>query len=75
MNECPLGVAALCGTTFPIDRNFTVKELDFDNPTKNSLDSISDRDFALEFLSCISIMAVHLSRFAEECIIRNHIDM
>ena len=69
MNECPLGAAALCGTPFPIDRFYTAKNLDFDCPTRNSLDSVSDRDFALELMSCISIIAVHLSRFAEECII------
>ena len=69
MNECPLGSAALCGTPFDIDRQYTAEKLGFDCPTRNSLDSVSDRDFALEFLSCISILAVHLSRFAEECII------
>lgn len=69
MNECPLGAAALCGTPFNIDRNYTAKDLGFDCPTRNSLDSVSDRDFALELLSNISIIAVHLSRFAEECII------
>lgn len=69
LNECPLGAAALCGTPFNIDRDFTAKELGFDSPTRNSLDSVSDRDFAMEFLSCVSIMAVHMSRFAEECII------
>lgn len=69
MNECPLGAAALCGTPFDIDRQYTAEKLGFDCPTRNSLDSVSDRDFALEFLSCISILAVHLSRFAEECVI------
>lgn len=69
MNESPLGACALCGTPFNIDRFFTAKELGFDCPTRNSLDSVSDRDFALELLSCISIISVHLSRFAEECII------
>ena len=69
MNECPLGSAALCGTPFDIDRQYTAEKLGFDCPTRNSLDSVSDRDFALEFLSCISILAVHLSRFAEECVI------
>ena len=69
MNECPLGAAALCGTPFNIDRQYTSDELDFDRPTRNSLDSVSDRDFAMEFLSCIAITAAHLSRFAEECII------
>lgn len=69
MNESPLGSAALCGTPFNIDRFYTAKELGFDYPTRNSLDSVSDRDFAIELLSCISIISVHLSRFAEECII------
>jgi len=69
MNECPLGAAALAGTGFPIDRDFTARELGFDRPTANSLDSVSDRDFALEFLSAASICAMHLSRFAEELVI------
>ncbi len=69
LNECPLGAAALAGTTFPIDRFATASALGFDRPTANSLDSVSDRDFALEFLSALSIMAMHLSRFAEEIII------
>ena len=69
LNECPLGAAALAGTSFPIDRFATAAALGFDRPTANSLDSVSDRDFALEFLSALSIMAMHLSRFAEEVII------
>ena len=69
MNECPLGAAALAGTSFPIDRHATAKALGFDRPTPNSLDSVSDRDFALEFLSASSICAMHLSRFAEELVI------
>ncbi|MBL9073616.1 argininosuccinate lyase [Tabrizicola sp.] len=69
MNECPLGAAALAGTSFPIDRHMTAKALGFDHPTANSLDSVSDRDFALEFLSAASICAMHLSRFAEELVI------
>ena len=69
LNECPLGAAALAGTSFPIDRFATAKALGFDRPTGNSLDSVSDRDFALEFLSALSILAMHLSRFAEEIII------
>ncbi len=69
LNECPLGAAALAGTSFPIDRHMTAAALGFDRPTANSLDSVSDRDFALEFLSALSIMAMHLSRFAEEIII------
>jgi argininosuccinate lyase len=69
MNECPLGAAALAGTSFPIDREMTARALGFDRPTANSLDSVSDRDFALEFLSAAAICAMHLSRFAEELVI------
>ncbi len=69
MNECPLGAAALAGTSFPIDRDMTAAALGFDRPTANSLDSVSDRDFALEFLGAASICAMHLSRFAEELVI------
>jgi argininosuccinate lyase len=69
MNECPLGAAALAGTSFPIDREMTARALGFDRPTANSLDSVSDRDFALEFLAAASITAMHLSRFAEELVI------
>jgi argininosuccinate lyase len=69
MNECPLGAAALAGTSFPIDRHMTATALGFDRPTANSLDSVSDRDFALEFLAASSICAMHLSRFAEELVI------
>ncbi|ETX15778.1 argininosuccinate lyase [Roseivivax halodurans JCM 10272] len=69
MNECPLGSAALAGTGFPIDRDMTAAALGFDRPTANSLDAVSDRDFALEFLSVASISAMHLSRFAEELVI------
>ncbi|WP_299043800.1 argininosuccinate lyase [uncultured Tateyamaria sp.] len=69
MNESPLGAAALAGTSFPIDRQMTAKALGFDRPAANSLDAVSDRDFALEFLSTASICAVHLSRFAEELVI------
>ena len=69
MNECPLGAAALAGTAFPIDRDMTASALGFDRPTANSLDSVSDRDFALEFLTASSICAMHLSRFAEELVI------
>ena len=69
MNECPLGAAALAGTSFPIDREMTARALGFDRPTANSLDSVSDRDFALEFLAASSICAMHLSRFAEELVI------
>ena len=69
MNECPLGSAALAGTGFAIDRHMTAEALGFDRPTENSLDAVSDRDFALEFLSTASICAMHLSRFAEELVI------
>jgi len=69
MNESPLGAAALAGTSFPIDRDMTAQALGFDRPTANSLDAVSDRDFALEFLSAASICAMHLSRFAEELVI------
>ncbi|MCB1362721.1 MAG: argininosuccinate lyase [Rhodobacteraceae bacterium] len=69
MNECPLGAAALAGTSFPIDRDMTAAALGFDRPCANSLDAVSDRDFALEFLGAASICAMHLSRFAEELVI------
>jgi len=69
MNECPLGAAALAGTSFPIDRAMTAAALGFDRPCANSLDAVSDRDFALEFLSAAAICAVHLSRLAEELVI------
>ncbi len=69
MNECPLGAAALAGTSFLIDRHLTAGSLGFDRPTANSLDSVSDRDFALETLSACAICATHLSRFAEEIVL------
>ncbi len=69
LNECPLGVAALSGTTFNIDRNYTAKKLGFDHPTKNSIDTVSDRDFVLDFLFSISVCSIHISRIAEELII------
>lgn len=69
LNECPLGAAALAGTSFPIDRHATAAALGFDRPTGNSLDSVSDRDFALETLAAATISALHLSRFAEEIVI------
>ena len=69
MNECPLGAAALAGTSFPIDRDMTAQALGFDRPAANSLDAVSDRDFALEYLAAATICAVHLSRFAEELVI------
>ncbi|MFV0431232.1 MAG: argininosuccinate lyase [Alphaproteobacteria bacterium] len=69
LNENPLGSAALAGTGFPINRDLTSKLLDFDGPTRNSLDSVSDRDFAIEYLSVLNICAIHLSRMAEELVI------
>jgi argininosuccinate lyase len=69
LNECPLGSAALAGTSFPLDRRMTASALGFDRPTANSLDAVSDRDFALEFLSAAAISSMHLSRLAEEIII------
>src|ERR1700689_1265921 len=69
LNECPLGAAALAGTSFPIDRELTAKALLFDRPTANSLDSVADRDFALEALAAAAISATHLSRFAEELVL------
>ena len=69
LNECPLGSAALAGTSFPIDRKATAAALGFSGPTANSLDAVADRDFVLETLAAASICAVHLSRFAEEIVI------
>jgi len=69
MNESPLGAAALAGTSFPIDREMTAEALGFDRPAANSLDAVSDRDFALDFLSAASICAIHLSRLSEELVI------
>ena len=69
LNESPLGAAALAGTTFPIDRRMTARALGFDRPSANSLDAVSDRDFALEYLAALSILSVHLSRLAEEIVI------
>jgi argininosuccinate lyase len=69
MDESPLGAAALAGTGFPIDRHMTAKALGFREPTRNSIDSVSDRDYALEFLAAAAITATHLSRFAEEIVI------
>ena len=68
LNECPLGAAALAGTSFPIDREHTASALGFDRPMANSMDAVSDRDFALEFLAAAAITAMHLSRFAEEIV-------
>ena len=71
LNESPLGAAALTGTSFNIDRNFTAKKLGFDRPTNNSIDTVSDRDFVLDFLYSISVCSTHISRIAEELIIWN----
>ena len=71
MNYCPLGAGALAGTTYPLDREFTAKELGFAGPTLNSMDSVSDRDYLIEFLSALSTIMMHLSRFSEEIIIWN----
>ena len=69
LNESPLGSAALAGTSYPIDRDFVSQKLGFDKPTKNSMDAVSDRDFAVEFMSVSSLIAIHLSRLAEELVI------
>ncbi|HEY3636810.1 MAG TPA: argininosuccinate lyase [Rhizomicrobium sp.] len=69
MNECPLGAAALAGTSFPIDRQNTAQSLGFDQPMRNSLDAVSARDFVLEFLGCAAIAATHLSRLSEEIVL------
>ncbi len=71
MNYCPLGSGALAGTTYPLDRELTAKLLDFDGPTLNSMDSVADRDYVIEFLSALSTIMMHLSRFSEEIIIWN----
>jgi Argininosuccinate lyase len=71
IDESPLGVAALSGTSFNIDRNFTSKKLGFRRPTNNSIDTVSDRDFVLDFLYAISVCSMHISRIAEELIIWN----
>lgn len=69
INVMPLGAAALAGTTYPIDRNYTAELLDFDRPARNSLDAVSDRDFAIEFSSAAALIMMHLSRFSEELVI------
>jgi len=69
LNECPLGAAALAGTAFPIDREATASALGFDRPAANSLDAVSDRDFAVEFLAAAALAGTHLSRFAEEIVL------
>ena len=71
MNTCPLGAGALAGTTYPLDRAYTAELLDFDEPTRNSMDSVSDRDYVIELLSALSTIMMHLSRFCEEIIIWN----
>ena len=71
LNENPLGVAALTGTSFDIDRDYTTKKLGFKNPTNNSVDTVSDRDFVLDFLYSISVCSMHISRIAEDLIIWN----
>ena len=71
MNYCPLGSGALAGTTYPLDREYTAKLLDFYGPTLNSMDSVADRDYLIEFLSALSIVMMHLSRFCEEIILWN----
>jgi argininosuccinate lyase len=71
LNECPLGAGALAGTTYPLDRCFTAAELGFDGPTRNSMDSVSDRDYLIEFLSALAMIMMHLSRFSEEIILWN----
>ena len=71
MNTCPLGSGALAGTTYPLDRVFVAEQLDFDEPTANSMDSVSDRDYIIELLSALSTIQMHLSRFSEEICIWN----
>ncbi len=71
LSECPLGVAALTGTSFNIDRNYTSKKLGFKKPTNNSIDTVADRDFVLDFLYSVSVCSMHISRIAEELIIWN----
>jgi argininosuccinate lyase len=71
LSENPLGAAALTGTSFNIDRSFTTKKLGFKRPTNNSIDTVADRDFVLDFLFCISVCSMHISRIAEELIIWN----
>ena len=71
MNLCPLGAGALAGTTYPLDREFTARLLGFDGPTRNSMDSVSDRDYVIELLSALSTVMMHLSRFSEEIILWN----
>ena len=74
MNTCPLGAGALAGTTYPLDREYTAQLLDFDEPTRNSLDSLSDRDYVIELLSALSTVMMHLSRISEHIILWNSND-
>jgi argininosuccinate lyase len=69
LNQSPLGAAALAGTTYPIDRHLTASLLGFDSPTENSLDSVSDRDFAIEFCAAAALITTHLSRMSEELVL------
>ncbi len=71
MNYCPLGAGALAGTTYPLDRDYTAREMGFAGPTLNSMDSVSDRDYVIELLSALSVIMMHLSRFCEEIILWN----
>ena len=71
MNYCPLGAGALAGTTYPLDREYTAELLDFYGPMANSMDAVSDRDYLIEYLSAMSIVMMHLSRFCEEIILWN----
>lgn len=71
MNDCPLGSGALAGTTYPLDRSYTASLLGFESPTLNSMDSVADRDYIIEYLSALSTIMMHLSRFSEEIIIWN----
>ena len=71
MNYCPLGAGALAGTTYPLDRRYTASLLGFEGPSLNSMDSVADRDYIIEFLSALSTVMMHLSRFCEEVIIWN----
>ena len=71
MNTCPLGAGALAGTTYPLDREYSARLLGFDSATRNSMDSVSDRDYLIEYLSALSVIMMHLSRFSEEIILWN----
>ena len=71
MNYCPLGSGAFAGTTYPLDRSYTASLMGFEGPTLNSMDSVADRDYIIEFLSALSTVMMHLSRFSEEIIIWN----